>query len=199
MTPRRKVEMKALIARACVVLVAGATVWGQSKEPGPSVQKASVVIGTAELSLGMPKDAVLARLSTDFKLINLHDDPSLGSESYMIGTGGSPVIVIGEVQFRDKKLQSVSRNWEPENKNDTIPFLKSLFAATASMHKEEDTKGLGFVTCLVHPESTQTPDVELQKIDFYCGPKLLSLQIITANGRKFGNDVHLVETLRADH
>jgi len=189
----------ALFTRVCVVLVASATIWGQSKGAVPPAQKASVVIGTAELSLGMPRDAVLARLGADYKLINLHDDPSLGSESYMIGTGENPVIVIGEVQFRDKRLQSVSRNWEPENKNDAIPFLKSLYAAADSIHREEDTKGLGFVTCLVHPESTQTPDVELQKIDFYCGPKLLSVQIITANGKKFSNDLHLVETLRADH
>jgi hypothetical protein len=189
--------MRAL-STVCAVVLSSAAICAQTKEGRPpQTQTATVVIGTTELSLGMPRDAVLARL-TDFKLINLHDDASAGIESYMVATSDSPANVIGEVQFRDKKLQSVSRHWESESKSETIPFLKSFYAAIEALRREEDIKGLGFVTCLIHPGSTQAPDVEVQDIDFYCGPKLLSVQIITANGKKFGNDVHIVETLKAD-
>lgn len=157
--------------------------------------KASIYLGTTELSLDMPRDVVLANLAIDFKLTKTSDGGNRGSESWEVLTNTFPARARGNVQFINKKLWSISKNWEPENEGETIPFLKSLYGAFAAVQKEEDNSGVRGVFCFVHTESTQTP-VELQKVEVHCNPKLLTVYTITANSKSLSDNVIVEETLR---
>jgi hypothetical protein len=74
--------------------------------------RGSVTFGSTRLVLGMPENAVIAKLTAEYNLVNVGGTGYLWSVQ---AKHGPPFEQYGSLRFQDGKLIVVQKHWGPEN------------------------------------------------------------------------------------
>ena len=159
----------------------------------PITGRSTIYVGT-ELRLGMPRDAVLARITANnYRVVKMQYD---GDDWMVQEKSDSPVVSsIGFLGFTNGKLTYASRDWT-QGDEDAYEFAEALRGAMKQM--EDD----GQHSCFFDTPRSLSPRVEMNSLRFYCGSKhvdITSSDISTgvAQGRHVQiNEVLSSESLR---
>jgi hypothetical protein len=127
--------------------------------------KDTLWLGDAELSLGLPRDLVISRLSEKNNIVKIDEDENTLS----IRTKTPPYDVSGEVVFRNGRLVYAMRDWSSDP--DAVSFLYTLRSVLIHFGNE------GKHMCLVSTGGSQGPDGQTQSIAMVCGAKRLIMSV----------------------
>ena len=178
--------MKYLLLSATVLLI---VVYTGIQKPD-STNGPTIYVGT-DLRLGMPRDAVIARIAEHYRIVKLEGG---GGDTWMVQEkSDSPVVTsIGSVGFTNGKLTYAARDWTQRDE-DTYTFAQALIGAMQQMEKD------GQHSCSFDVPRSQSPKAEIHYLRFYCGPKrveITSFDITSGVGK--GRNVQINEVLSSE-
>ena len=167
---------------ALAMMLLGSTLAQVSQVSQPAID-----IGM-ELRLGMSRDAIIARLAANHKLLKVGD----GDDWLVQDKGDDQATTLGQLGFHAGKLTYASRYWT-QGTEDAYGFAQVLHGAMAQMESE------GRSTCSFDVPTSRSPIAEMKWIRFYCGPK--RIEITTTNmlsGAAKGRFVYVKEILSSE-
>lgn len=145
----------------------------------------SIYLGTTRLTLGMPKDAVIAALAGSYEVRNLGEGQV---SSWIVSSkNGPPFKAVGNVVFKDGKLSSVLKYWGPEDQQKGVEFATSLYGVIDGFAKE------GRRTCTISVGQKQDPGYENKAMFITCGEKYIRIDI--DRSEKTGESADITEVL----
>lgn len=147
-----------------VVVVAAQTLL----RPGLYCQtgKDTILLGDEELSLGMPKAALLSRLGDRYRLDKLE-----GADLWVVADR-SEGVAIGAVGFTDGKVVYVGREWRREGLSD----LQAVYGVLAQFVRE------GRGVCMLNADHVQEPGQEGNTVWLHCGKKSVEILSLKSPG-----------------
>jgi hypothetical protein len=161
--PRQAVSKTALIAALALCL-------GHAQANGQGYQE-SVSLGSTELTLGMPQNAVIAALAAHFRL----DQQSSGI--WIVSTKrGPPFDTIGSLSFVDNRLATIRKYWGPENQQRGFEFASRLYWALKGLTAN------GREDCAVELSDNEGPAYNIKSISITCGGR--AVEISTTHSEK---------------
>lgn len=176
--------MKYLLLPVAVLLI---VVYTDSQTPH-SENGATIFVGT-ELHLGMPRDAVLARIAEHYRIVKVEG----GGDTWLVQEkSDSPFTSIGSLGFTNGKLTYAARDWT-QGDEDTYSFAQALIGAMQQMEKD------GEHSCFFDAPTSRSPKAEINYLRFYCGPKrvdITSFDISSGAGK--GRTVQINEVLSSE-
>ena len=158
-----------------------------AKQQVPRTVQETLSIGSVELHLGMPQDAVLGQLTrAGYKLT------ASGENGWMImqSNGDARNGILGSVGFKDNRLTFIDRDWAPDQTS-VGTIGNGIYGVLSNLYKQ------GRQVCSLQTGDQQNPTSELKNIYLTCSPgaSYLSITIL----RYQGNDsVSVEEILKAD-
>lgn len=142
----------------------------------------TIYLGSIELSLGMKQDYVMARLSENFSLQELKSGTGSTSSTWMVTTKGAPPFtVLGMVSFSGEKLNSVVRDWSPEDQQKGFELGRSLYRLISQFVKE------GKAVCFLTAGESGSPQYERKDASLICGKKTIRLGLLEGKEGRFTN------------
>lgn len=171
------------VAVVCgLVVLSFGYVRAQSQSP-----QDSIYLGNTRLALGMPKDAVITNLSASY------DVRLLGEEkfsSWLVNSkSGPPFTYIGNVVFKDGKLNSVLKDWGPDDSGAGVELATRLYGVLDGFSQE------GRRDCHVTVGEKHEPAFEVKTVFISCGNKFVRIDI--DQGDKMGKTANITEVLEA--
>ena len=127
--------------------------------------KDHLTLGGMDLTLGMAKEAVIARLATESNITKIDGD----DDTLMVSSKPGSPPENGEIIFKDKKLIYAERDWS--SGEDAVSFVYALRSVLIQFGIE------GRHMCLVTTGSSQGPDGQTQRIALICGAKRLEMSV----------------------
>jgi hypothetical protein len=134
--------------------------------------RGSVTFGSVRLVLGMPENAVIAKLAAEYDLVNVGGTGILWSVQ---AKHGPPFEVYGSVRFQDGKLIVVQKRWGPGNTEKGFEFSRILYLALKQL--QADTLSS---TCKIELKQDENTTANNKFIDFICGEKRVAVAILGA-------------------
>ena len=133
-----------------------------------------ITLGTTALSIGMPREAVQRALSERYSL-----KPSSGPvaktgpvESMLVWDGKTP---IGNVAFREGRLLSVFRYWDPSDQQKGVDYAQKLYAAVSALVAD------GHRACMLDTAHSDDPQSEQRVAVVKCGRRSLEISILRSD------------------
>jgi hypothetical protein len=158
-----------------------------AKQQVPRLVQETLSIGSVELHLGMPQDAVLGQLTrAGYKLTGSGENAWMIMQSNGNATNG----ILGSVGFKNNKLTGIVRDWAPDQT--TVGTIgNGIYGVLSNLYKH------GRQMCSLQTGDQQNPTAEVKNIYLTCfpGASYVSITIV----RYQGNDsVSVSEMLKAD-
>ena len=182
-------RMKYWIALA-VGMLAGVCAGAQTKPTAqmePPVTQTTIYIGT-ELQLGIPRDTVIARLGTNYKVVKIEG----AGDDWIVEEKNDPSNIVGSVGFTNGKLTYAAKDWT-QGDEDNYALAQALRGAMAQMGTE------GQHSCFFETPSSRSPVAEMTYLRFYCGPKRIDITTTDVlNGTDKGRYVSITEVLSSE-
>jgi hypothetical protein len=151
------------------------------------IPKDSIYLGSERLALGMPKDPVITNLSA------IYDVRPVGEEkvsSWLVSTrSGPPFTYLGNVVFKDGKLNTVLKDWGPEDSEKGVGLATALYAVLDGFSQE------GRRDCEVTVGQQHEPGFDGKTISISCGNKGLTIDLRDSD--KMGRSANITEILQA--
>src|SRR5271155_5836379 len=121
---RGRSTMENTYMRVAVVCGLVALSFGYLRAQSQSPQD-SIYLGSTRLELGMAKDAVITNLSASYDVRLLGEGKF---SSWLVNTkSGPPFIYIGNVVFKDGALNSVLKDWGPDDSGAGVELASRLY------------------------------------------------------------------------
>jgi hypothetical protein len=153
----------------------------QSQSP-----KDSIYLGSERLALGMPKDPVITNLSAIYDVRPVGE----GKASWLVSTkSGPPFTYLGDVVFKDGKLNSVLKAWGPEDSEKGVELATTLYGVLDGFSQE------GRRDCEVTVGQQHEPGFESKTISISCGNKGVTIDL--RDSEKMGKSANITEILQA--
>jgi hypothetical protein len=143
---------------------------GQSKKQ--MSKQATIWLGSTELTIGMPRDAAIARLAQLYEVEKMEDDGSWLVQDKGIHDKDHPPHLVGTVSFTNESLISVNKFWGPEDQHRGAEFAQSLYGAIASLVNS------GKTGCHISVGENQQPTGESKIAFISCGDRFIRVDII---------------------
>jgi len=177
--------LKNMLMPAVLLLPLAASAFAQaSQPPGPS----SIWIGLP-LQLGMPRDAIIARLNENYAVTKMKTDTG---DDWIVTDKMKPNIWEGHLGFRDRKLIYASRSWT-QGDEDKYTFAQALWGVLAQM--ESDAQH----SCSFELPTTRSSIAEIRYVRLYCGAKRIEITITSVfSGEGKGQEVSISEILGSE-
>ncbi len=157
-----------------------------AQAPQPSKQ-ASIWVGMS-LQLGMPRDAIIAKLSANYEVTKVQAT----GDDWIVAGKNNPENWEGYLGFRGGKLTYASRSWT-QGAEDKYAFAQSLWGAMSQMDSE------GQHSCSFDVPTTRSPAAEIRYVRFYCGAKRIEIMLTNVfNGEGQGQHVSISEVLSSE-
>jgi hypothetical protein len=161
---------------------------GQSNRDTP--KQGTILLDTTELTIGMSRAAVIARLGQSHKL----DKEEGEADSWFVfakdNEGNQPTYrPLGSVQFQNGKLDSIKKKWGPDDAQKGVDFARSIYGAIASLANR------GKTDCRIGLDENQTPRGERRSALIVCGDAYIQVDVIRS--LQFGDLSDVTEVLRA--
>jgi hypothetical protein len=147
----------------------------------------SIYLGSTRLALGMPKDPVITNLSAiyDVRLVG-----EAKVSSWLVSTkSGPPFTYLGNVVFKDGKLNTVLKDWGPEDSEKGVEFATALYGVVDGFSQE------GRRDCEVAVGRQHEPGFERKTISINCGNKGVTIDLRDSD--KMGRSANITEILQA--
>lgn len=142
----------------------------------------AISLGSVELRLGMPRDAVLARFAPYYNL------QKVGSDSWIVSPKNqSAREAIGSISFREGKLTAIYREWGPNDQLAGAPFARAIFGVIQQLSQE------GKHVCSISVSQTQDPQSELRTAFLVCGGKTVKINLAITDNLEYGSVVEALE------
>jgi hypothetical protein len=148
----------------------------------------SIYIGT-DLRLGTARDAVIAKLANDYKLVKIKTE----GDEWFVADKSKTSTVYGELGFSGGKLTYAARTWTPREATDGFSLAQAIHAALTELAHENKH------TCYMDTGSKRTPDDEMKDVWLICGAKKLRItttEVFSGTGQ--GTYVDVMEILSSE-
>lgn len=122
-----------------------------------------IALGSKKLSIGMPRDTVIAGLSSEGYQMTGQETDTL-----LVGTSSE---LVAAVEFKEGKVSSVRKYWGPANEVKGVEFARSLYGVLASFSAE------GKTDCSISVDQIQEPGWEHKNAYILCGRKAIEIGI----------------------
>lgn len=177
--------MKYLLLPVALLLI---VVYTDAQRP-ISTNGPTIYVGT-ELRLGMPRDAVVARIAEHYRVVKVKG----GGDTWLVqeNSDSPDVTSIGSLGFTNGKLTYAARDWT-QGDEDKYSFAQALIGAMQQMEKD------GQHSCFFDAPTSHSPTAEMNYLRFYCGPKrveITSWNISSGVGK--GRNVQINEALSSE-
>jgi transposase len=152
----------------------------------PSKQP-SIRIGMS-LQLGMPRDAIITKLSENYNVTKFQDT----GDEWIVAGKNNPENWEGYLGFHGGKLTYANRSWT-QGDEDKYAFAQALQGAMSQMDSE------GQHSCTFDVPTTHSPAAEIRYVRLYCGPKKIEIMLTNVfNGEGKGQRVSISEVLSSE-
>jgi hypothetical protein len=138
----------------------------------PAVDTPHIAIGSVQLQLGEPKEAVVARLLRYYDILD--GGGVVEKENH--------VHLLGRVGFKNDRLAIALRNWSPSERQGDYKYAQAMVGAIRQMVSE------GRQQCTLdisHGQAPEEPDFQGAAIS--CGSKRLEISTIVYDGTTHAN------------
>jgi hypothetical protein len=129
------------------------------------ITRDGLTLAGTDLTLGMAKDVVIARLATESNVTKISGD----NDTLLIRSKPDSPMESGEVIFKDKRLIYAERDWS--SGEDAVSFIYALRSLLIQFGNE------GRHFCSVATGGGQGTDGQTQKIALICGAKRLEISV----------------------
>jgi hypothetical protein len=144
----------------------------------------TIAIGSAHLTIGEPKDAVVSQLSSGFTL------KEHGTNLDVLTRGDPPTRYVAHISFKSGRLAEVIKDWSPDDQQKGVETGQALYGLIASFLQE------GNQNCTLALGEAHDPGYEGKSAFIVCGRKYVKLTLIRST--QWGDSVTLGEVLSAD-
>ena len=121
--------------------------------------KESITLGSALLTLGTSRDAVITTLLEDYEIQSVGET----NDSYLVLTRRDRAPA-GAVDFVDGRLVRVNKFWGPDDREKGVDLAEALYGAVSAVVEE------GSDSCTVSVRRTLEPGVEWKAVRISCAP-----------------------------
>jgi len=163
--------MRPLIAILMLFVATTAT----NAEHAPGQTPDDITLGSVRLTLGTPQDAVLYALGKSYDVEKLTESPQFSSWLVTARADTEKLTapkIVANVAFRQGKLTSVLKNWEPENQQKGVEFATRLYDVLTSFTNE------GRSNCSIETERKKDPGYDSKAMFVTCGAKYIRIDIL---------------------
>jgi len=178
-----------LISAICVISLFGfVQALGQSSRD--KSKSSTILLGSAELTTGMSRAAVIARLGESYELKRAGN-----SDGWLVvpkQNGGKPEDLssaIGSVVFKNDKLDSISKDWSPQDQVQGADFGRTIYGALASLENQGKTR------CHIHVEENHQPTVDARAAFIICGDEYIKVDIIRTSEGEYSLVSEVIDTV----
>src|SRR5216683_3748716 len=157
------------ISAICVISLFGfVQALGQSTRD--KSMQGTILLGSAELTPGMSRGAVIARLGESYELKRVgNSDGWLVVPKQNGGKSDDLSSAIGNVVFKKDMLDSISKDWGPQDQIKGADFGQSIYGAIASLANKGKTH------CQIHVEENHQPTVNTRAAFIICGDEYIKV------------------------
>ena len=134
----------------------------------------SITFGGNRFKLGMSKDQVVTQLVTSFDVAGPSGRTSPCESTCTIWekAAGPPYTMVGSVAFRDGKLSSATKYWDPVDQQKAAPFARSVYGVIAELVKD------GKTTCTIQTGQSESPGNEQKAAFIICGDRKIEILVM---------------------
>ncbi len=170
---------RCLISAICVVSLFGLVqALGQSSRD--TSKQCTMLVGSIELTTGMSRSAVIARLGESYELKKIGNGDSWLAMPKR--NGGKPDDLsgaVGVVSFKNDKLDSISKDWGPQNQSQGADFGRSIYGAIASLANKGKTH------CQIRVQENHQPTVDTRTAFIVCSDEYIKVDIVRSSEGEF--------------
>jgi hypothetical protein len=94
------------------------------------------------------------------------------AESCMLWTKSSPVQAVASLAFKDGKVSTVVKYWDPKDQQQAAPFARSVYGAIAALVKD------GKTTCIINASENDSPNAEQKTATITCGGRKIDIDVV---------------------
>ncbi len=158
------------LAICCVSAFGLMEALGQSNHD--TSKQGTIVLDSTEVSIGMPRDAVISRLAQSYKLEKQENSDSWIVMAAQNEGNQTTYRVVGSVSFKDGKLDAVYKKWGPQDGHTDVDFARGMYGVIASLASK------GKTDCRIGTGENQQPTGEIKSAFITCGDEYIQVDII---------------------
>jgi hypothetical protein len=181
------VRCRVALALCFVSVFVCVQVLGQSNRNTP--RQGTIVLGSTELSIGMPRDGAISLLAQSYKLTKQENSDSWVVLAKQNEGSQETYDAVGSVSFKHDKLDAVYKKWGPQDGQKGVDFARAIYGAIASLASR------GKTDCRISVGENQQPTGEIRSAFITCGDEYI--QVDTIRSVEYGDSSDVTEVLGA--